>query len=641
MAVILVSLTLTILTSRKLIIDKTKEETLNNIYDRYELTYREVLKQLKEEIISYATENDITKESIKIDDFNTSVSEEMINAYKLNNKYLTVVSNNSKYDVYLGEKETITGNNKEVENLIDIIDYKIEGNSYQQTYTGKNLFDVNSITGSSISINGFDVNVEILTLNSSSSAGVTLRELCPSLIVGETYTISYTTLLEDSYISIGSYATDNLWMSGTSKTITETDLDSIVRMGRAGSGGSTITFSNIQVELGTKATEYEPYVGGKSSPNPQYPQEVYSVGDKITDDTDSNSGKYNITIRTGSKNLLDNASLVVEDTSNAKWEITETGFKQRKATSGGYVATVIYDITDIVKPNTKYYFHRELDKNYVSTISTQDSISGSLTLLVDGVQKARIHSNPVQVNTYFTMPETFESVQIATWTVVGDAQTENFDSNTEYYLEWSNLYMGTEPYTEYVPYVKPYTTNIYLDNPLRKLDTYKDYIDYSEKSVVRNTKEYVITGNEGETLGIDWKYSGAYGHEIRSNILKNSGIPMKQLAQSNYYPYMDSKNAKLDHIRLVTDTSSYGYIAINDLNYPGTDYVDSFVAHLKELYNNGVPVKVLYPVYPDRNTSSLDLPKINTDIGTQTISIDTDIAPSNVEFTVIKKIKQL
>lgn len=36
---------------------------------------------------------------------------------------------------------------------------------------------------------------------------------------------------------------------------------------------------NIQIEKGETATEYEPYVGGKASPSPEYPQEMSSVGE--------------------------------------------------------------------------------------------------------------------------------------------------------------------------------------------------------------------------------------------------------------------------------------------------------------------------------------------------------------------------
>ena len=40
---------------------------------------------------------------------------------------------------------------------------------------------------------------------------------------------------------------------------------------------NTTTFSNIQIEAGSTATSYEPYVGGVPSPNPDYPQAIQTV----------------------------------------------------------------------------------------------------------------------------------------------------------------------------------------------------------------------------------------------------------------------------------------------------------------------------------------------------------------------------
>lgn len=48
-------------------------------------------------------------------------------------------------------------------------------------------------------------------------------------------------------------------------------------VGLDASEGDTATWKDIQIEAGDKATDYEPYVGGMSSPNPEYPQEIKKV----------------------------------------------------------------------------------------------------------------------------------------------------------------------------------------------------------------------------------------------------------------------------------------------------------------------------------------------------------------------------
>ena len=42
--------------------------------------------------------------------------------------------------------------------------------------------------------------------------------------------------------------------------------------------------------------------------------------------------------------------------------------------------------------------------------------------------------------------------------------------------------------TDYEPYYEPVTYNIYLDEPLRKVGNYADYIDLKKEKVVRNVK---------------------------------------------------------------------------------------------------------------------------------------------------------
>lgn len=58
--------------------------------------------------------------------------------------------------------------------------------------------------------------------------------------------------------------------------------------------------TELQVELGTTVTTYEPYTGGKPSPSPEYPQEIKNSG-KWNEGTQ----KYEIEVVLSGKNLLD------------------------------------------------------------------------------------------------------------------------------------------------------------------------------------------------------------------------------------------------------------------------------------------------------------------------------------------------
>lgn len=67
-----------------------------------------------------------------------------------------------------------------------------------------------------------------------------------------------------------------------SRTVTFTDtvtqLSFYAANNATASVGVTASYTRIQIELGSTATEYEPYVGGVPSPNPDYPQSLDSIG---------------------------------------------------------------------------------------------------------------------------------------------------------------------------------------------------------------------------------------------------------------------------------------------------------------------------------------------------------------------------
>ena len=64
-------------------------------------------------------------------------------------------------------------------------------------------------------------------------------------------------------------------------------------------------------------------------------------------------------------------------------------------------------------------------------------------------------------------------------------------------------YYAEKDSTEYEPYIAPVTTNIYLDEPLRKVGAYADYIDYKNQKVFRQIEVLDGTGTKSidESLG--------------------------------------------------------------------------------------------------------------------------------------------
>ena len=123
------------------------------------------------------------------------------------------------------------------------------------TASGTNLFDVAKVKNSAYITNNGDGTVTISGIYGADT-GRTLRELCPSLKVGDVAVFRITTTGNSvMYLSVSKFT----WSSGSVHTITEEDLNSIVNLyGKTDKG--TYTSSQIWITLGTTKLPYEPYI---------------------------------------------------------------------------------------------------------------------------------------------------------------------------------------------------------------------------------------------------------------------------------------------------------------------------------------------------------------------------------------------
>lgn len=122
---------------------------------------------------------------------------------------------------------------------------------------GKNLFDINQINSTTTLINNGD---GTLTAKMGASYSYTLlKTICPNLKVGKTYTLNFTTT-GMRYIYLQGY--NKVWNLGTSLTITETMLNSkvIFYSNKLDGVYYDALISDIQIELGSTATDYKPYI---------------------------------------------------------------------------------------------------------------------------------------------------------------------------------------------------------------------------------------------------------------------------------------------------------------------------------------------------------------------------------------------
>lgn len=165
---------------------------------------------------------------------------------------------------------------------------------------------------------------------------------------------------------------------------------------------------------------------------------------------------------------------------------------------------------------------------------------------------------------------------------------------------------------KYQPYYNE-ITNIYLDEPLRKIGEYNDYIDFINGKVVRNINEIVLDGS-----GYWGKVSGttnSFYHPMEIGTYDNN----KKWLISDYYISVERTN--IDNTKNYITMNSDGNIRINNINITT---VNDFKTWLSE---NNTTVDYILPTSTEE---SITLPNIPTIDGNNTLNIETEITPSQV-----------
>lgn len=170
----------------------------------------------------------------------------------------------------------------------------IKGNTSQQTYTGKNLFTFKNIGNTNrYGIQSTMNNSEIILNGTTDASGqLVSRQSSGITLPAGTYIVTF------SKISGGVTSNGNIAMFYFRKPNGATLLEYSLEIGSSFSqrlaltedteiyieiycNGANYVINNlkfaVQIEEGSTATPYEPYVGGTTSPNPEYPQEVKTV----------------------------------------------------------------------------------------------------------------------------------------------------------------------------------------------------------------------------------------------------------------------------------------------------------------------------------------------------------------------------
>lgn len=206
---------------------------------------------------------------------------------------------------------------------------------------------------------------------------------------------------------------------------------------------------------------------------------------------------------------------------------------------------------------------------------------------------------------------------------------------SEIQLTESDAVLPYEPYGYKIPVkvsgedVETVTTSIYLDEPLRAVGDYKDYIDFENGSVIRNVAEYTFTGDEiWANRSSSLNVSGKSRFSL-SNILNQypKGFDIKALSNFSIVNTISGAIADTDFgIQLYNSSHTIVYFTTEEMT------INDFKTWLKD--NN---IKIVYQLETPDDTETINLPAIPTHKGTTIIEVDTTIKPSNVEVEYFGK----
>ena len=343
------------------------------------------------------------------------------------------------------------------------IDVKMYGDTYQHTYTGKNLLqpknweqggiitEYNSATGE-IHVHGTPTTYwatvsDQITLNiSAGSYTLSLDKACPT-IVGLGLTVG------------GTRTAYPIAKGDTSKSVSVTSTPSKADIYLSGmTAGTEIDFKfKIQFEAGSQATPFEPYVGGVHSPSPEFPQQIQTVtGEQI--------------VEVNGKNKLDvNAEPYAAILSDYEVNGDEIAITYNPAGSGtgnySYVMFRLYVGKDIEAGQTYTLSYDSVRRNvgepsgrilFTTYSSTGESPNNNLA-----------GANYPDKSVTFTVPNNAIVVGVALYCPKSEGVTQTYSKVM--------LEKGSSP-TSFVPYSKN-TYQLDLGSiKLCKLSTYQDYI---------------------------------------------------------------------------------------------------------------------------------------------------------------------
>ena len=323
--------------------------------------------------------------------------------------------------------------------------------------------------------------------------------------------------------------------------------------------------------------------------------EIESVGDLVTDGESEYYNKYKIPVKVSGKNIINN-NAVSASISGIEWTVNEDG-------------TIVANGTATATSRFNIYLNVDNKDYYFSACTGKGSDTEYRAIIYPQVDK----KNYIDSGDGIALtPKQFQraTVQLVIY--------EGYTANNLVFKP--QLELGNEK-TEYQSYVEPVTTNIYLDEPLRKIGDSVDYIDFSKQQVVRNVRHQILDDK------ITWFKYSTYNIYYTTHLNDAKYASNVNILSNKYLGQMSGDDISYTTGNIwLQSLNSHPRLYIGDDNY---NTAELFKSHVDNLYQSNDPIKVYYPLAEEaikdfklNSLSSLDY--------TYTISVDTAIQPSNM-----------
>lgn len=347
------------------------------------------------------------------------------------------------------------------------------------------------------------------------------------------------------------------------------------------------------------------------TPTTNTPVEVESVGeyDEIT-------GKYKIPIKVSGKNLFNESVL------SGGLGITEyNGVRCLEFKDGDTVDC--FRISGCFKENTIYTVTMKVFSANTNTFNIR-------VYYTDGTYET-IHTIQTKINETFSFSTKYSSRTVDYIRAYSSWNTTRYLDLTTLQLEEGATATDYEPYHEII-------TNIYLDEPLRKVGDYADYVDFRRGKVIRNVySEFIDT--------VDMKSSNkpSVYTIFLSRITKKPFVTMATgtwdttgFCISNKFKrheyYFNQLSLVANSIQTYITTGGSYRVA-----YTFDDKTITSIEQAQEKIGDGFEI---FYVLDEPIEQSITLPTIPTFKGTSVISADTTVQPSDAKITYYSSLKE-